>query len=59
VTIVNVVLGFGAILLMLGTLRWRGHVQGVEAEIRGAPPPTERAGPEEDPGPVPAEPNRI
>ena len=59
VTIVNVVLGFGAILLMLGTLRWRGHVQGVEAEIRGAPPPPEQPGPEEDPGPIPAEPNRI
>ena len=27
VTIVNVVLGFGAILLMLGTLRWRRHVE--------------------------------
>ena len=30
VTVVNVALGFGAILLMLGTLRWRRHVQGVE-----------------------------
>jgi uncharacterized membrane protein YbhN (UPF0104 family) len=35
VTIVNVGLGFGAILLMLGTLRWRRHVQSVEQEIRG------------------------
>jgi len=38
VTIVNVALGFGAILLMLGTLRWRRHVGGAEAEIRGSPP---------------------
>jgi uncharacterized membrane protein YbhN (UPF0104 family) len=44
VTIVNVALGFGAILLMMGTLRWRGHVRGVEAEVRGSeaqPPETE------------------
>jgi hypothetical protein len=38
VTIVNVALGFGAILLMLGTLRWRRHVSGAEAEIRGSQP---------------------
>lgn len=38
VTIVNVALGFGAILLMLGTLRWRRHVRGDEAEIRGSQP---------------------
>jgi uncharacterized membrane protein YbhN (UPF0104 family) len=45
VTIVNVALGFGSILLMMGTLRWRGHVQGVEAEVRGsgAPPPEAEA----------------
>ena len=36
VTIVNVALGFGAILIMLGTLRWRRHVRGDEAEIRGS-----------------------
>ena len=36
VTIVNVALGFGAILLMLGTLRWRRHVGGAEAEIKGS-----------------------
>ncbi len=36
VTIVNVALGFGAILLMLGTLRWRRHVEGVEDELRDA-----------------------
>ncbi|HEX2044248.1 MAG TPA: lysylphosphatidylglycerol synthase transmembrane domain-containing protein [Gaiellaceae bacterium] len=34
VTIVNVALGFGAILLMLRTLRWRRHVEGVEEELR-------------------------
>ena len=38
VTIVNVALGFGAILLMLGTLRWRRHVSGAEAEIKGSQP---------------------
>jgi uncharacterized membrane protein YbhN (UPF0104 family) len=38
VTIVNVALGFGAILLMLGTLRWRHHVRGVEDEMKGGPP---------------------
>jgi len=36
VTIVNVALGFGAILLMLGTLRWRRHVSGDEGEIKGS-----------------------
>jgi uncharacterized membrane protein YbhN (UPF0104 family) len=39
VTIVNVAIGFGAILLMLGTLRWRRHVQGAEDEIKGKTPP--------------------
>jgi glycosyltransferase 2 family protein len=34
VTIVNVGLGFGAILLMLGTLRWRRHVWGVEEGLK-------------------------
>ncbi|HXV58470.1 MAG TPA: lysylphosphatidylglycerol synthase transmembrane domain-containing protein, partial [Gaiellaceae bacterium] len=34
ITIVNVALGFGAILLMLGTLRWRGHVRGVQDQMR-------------------------
>jgi uncharacterized membrane protein YbhN (UPF0104 family) len=34
VTIVNVALGFGAILVMLGTLRWRTHVRGVEEEMK-------------------------
>ncbi|HEU4449762.1 MAG TPA: lysylphosphatidylglycerol synthase transmembrane domain-containing protein [Gaiellaceae bacterium] len=60
VTIVNVAIGFAAILLMLGTLRWRGHVRGAEAEIRRS-----RAGedpipaPEEDSGQLPAgEPSR-
>ncbi|HSK15481.1 MAG TPA: lysylphosphatidylglycerol synthase transmembrane domain-containing protein [Gaiellaceae bacterium] len=36
VTVVNVAIGFAAILLMLGTLRWRGHVSRDEAEIKGA-----------------------
>ena len=36
ITIVNVLIGFGCILLMLGTLRWRGHVRGVEDEVRGS-----------------------
>lgn len=36
ITIVNVALGFGCILLMLGTLRWRGHVRGIEDEVRGS-----------------------
>ena len=30
ITTVNVALGFGAILAMLGTLRWRRHVAGIE-----------------------------
>jgi uncharacterized membrane protein YbhN (UPF0104 family) len=41
ITIVNVVIGFGAILLMLGTLRWRHHVKGAEDEIRGRTPTAE------------------
>ncbi|MGH3043433.1 MAG: lysylphosphatidylglycerol synthase transmembrane domain-containing protein [Gaiellaceae bacterium] len=36
VTIVNVAIGFACILLMMGTLRWRGHVRGVEDEVRGS-----------------------
>jgi uncharacterized membrane protein YbhN (UPF0104 family) len=55
VTIVNVALGFGAILLMLGTLRWRGHVRGAEAEIRGRRPP---GGPPAD-APTPAGRERV
>ena len=34
ITIVNVAIGFGAILLMLGTLRWRGHVRRDEEEMK-------------------------
>lgn len=48
-TIVNVVLGFGSILLMMGTLRWRGRVRGVEAEVRGSatqPPEEETTRPQ-------------
>ncbi|MGH3023717.1 MAG: lysylphosphatidylglycerol synthase transmembrane domain-containing protein [Gaiellaceae bacterium] len=50
VTVVNVTLGFAAILLMLGTLRWRGHVRGAEAEIRSSRPDAEA----EEPAPEPA-----
>ncbi len=38
ITTVNVAMGFGAILLMLGTLRWRHHVRGDQDEMRGSPP---------------------
>jgi glycosyltransferase 2 family protein len=41
VTIVNVAIGFGAILLMLGTLRWRQHVQRDQAEMKGGATPPE------------------
>jgi uncharacterized membrane protein YbhN (UPF0104 family) len=60
VTIVNVALGFGAILLMLGTLRWRHHVRGVEDEIKGGPPPGDEPheGPP-SPTPVAADRDRI
>ena len=40
-TIVYVTIGFGAILLMLGTLRWRQHVQTDQAEMRGRASPPE------------------
>ncbi len=40
-TIVYVAIGFGAILLMLGTLRWRQHVQTDQAEMRGRASPPE------------------
>ena len=43
-TILAVTIGFGAILLMLGTLRWRHHVRGAEEEIKGKAPAAERAG---------------
>jgi uncharacterized membrane protein YbhN (UPF0104 family) len=37
---VNVVVGFGALLIMLGTLRWRRHIQNEEraAPVPGSPP---------------------
>ena len=41
-TIVYVTIGFGAILLMLGTLRWRQHVQTDQAEMRGRASPPEQ-----------------
>ncbi len=34
-TIVYVTIGFGAIMLMLGTLRWRRHVQQDQEEMKG------------------------
>ena len=60
VTIVNVAIGFGAILLMLGTLRWRHHVQGAEDEIKGRRPPAEEDGDlPQGPQPVAADRDRI
>lgn len=38
ITILNVALGFGAILLMLGTLRWRRHTQADEEDLKGDGP---------------------
>jgi uncharacterized membrane protein YbhN (UPF0104 family) len=46
-TIVNVALGFASLLLMLGTVRWRGHVRGVGQELDGSPP-AEETPPEAD-----------
>jgi uncharacterized membrane protein YbhN (UPF0104 family) len=46
-TAVNVVLGFGAILIMLGTLRWKDHVYGQADGL--APVPDEPATPEPAP----------
>jgi len=53
VTIVNVAIGFGAILLMLGTLRWRRHVQGAEEEIKGRAPPAAEGKVDVPPSPPP------
>ena len=54
-------IGFGAILLMLGTLRWRRHVQGAQDEIRGRPPPAVEPNGElaKSPHPVAADRDRI
>jgi uncharacterized membrane protein YbhN (UPF0104 family) len=52
VTIVNVAVGFGAILLMLGTLRWSHHVSRDREEMRG-PSPTAGNGDAEAPVPPP------
>jgi uncharacterized membrane protein YbhN (UPF0104 family) len=46
VTIVGAALGFSSILLMMGTLRWRGHVRDVEAEVRGSGPEGEATRPQ-------------
>lgn len=51
ITIVNVAIGFGAIMLMLGTLRWRQHVQKDQDEMRGRGSP-----PEPPPEPPPSRP---
>jgi uncharacterized membrane protein YbhN (UPF0104 family) len=61
VTIENVAIGFGAILLMLGTLRWRHHVRGAEQEIKGGQKPPEDEPPGEQPSrtPVAADRDRI
>ena len=47
-TAVNVVLGFGAIAVMLRTLRWRQHVfadEGLKAATGSEPPGSDPAGP--------------
>lgn len=54
VTIVNVALGFGAILLMLGTLRWRGHVRDAETEIRRSRPGAQPEEPSPEPTGAPS-----
>ena len=61
-TIVNVAIGFGAILLMLGTLRWRHHVSGDEEEMKrsragAANPPGENA--DQPVAPVAADRDRV
>ena len=59
-TILTVTIGFGAILLMLGTLRWRHHVRGEEDEIRGRPPPADPGSDvPQSPTPVAADRDRI
>jgi uncharacterized membrane protein YbhN (UPF0104 family) len=60
ITIVNVAIGFGAILLMLGTLRWRHHVRGDEDEMRGRPAAdADTVEPPPSPEPVAADRERI
>jgi len=63
ITIVNVAIGFGAILLMLGTLRWRKHVQDAEQELRGSSAQSSAANGETSDGspppPIPAERDRV
>ena len=46
-TAVNVLLGFGAILIMLKTLRWKQHVYAAEEGL--VPPPSEPSPPEPTP----------
>jgi hypothetical protein len=58
-TIMAVTIGFGAILLMLGTLRWRHHVRGAEEEIKGKAPAEEADGELPSAHPVAADRDRI
>ena len=59
-TILSVTIGFGAILLMLGTLRWRHHVSGDKDEMTGGqPPPDEGVDLPKSPHPVAADRDRI
>ena len=54
VTIVNVALGFGAILLMLGTLRWRGRVQEAEEAMQAEEAGAEGEGATDEPAGAPS-----
>lgn len=49
VTIVNAALGFGAIAVMLRTLRWRRHVRAAEADVRTAAAPAAEGEPADEP----------
>ena len=59
ITTVNVAMGFGAILLMLGTLRWRHHVRGDQDEMRGSPPKDGKADVTVAPPPIAADRDRV
>jgi uncharacterized membrane protein YbhN (UPF0104 family) len=61
VTIVNVAIGFGAILLMLGTFRWRHHVRKDEEEMRrkGPAPPETQLDPPPPRPPIAANRDRV
>lgn len=58
--VLNVVVGFGAIAIMLGTFRWREHVRGdkdLQRSRKGSDPP-EPAAPNVEPAPAPSRPAR-